>query len=76
VLDILVPEIVLQGAGIVAIVGELEAASVPQHVWMDGKRHLCGLAEPCNEVMEAKCAHRSTALRDEYISPSRRVFAL
>jgi hypothetical protein len=71
-----VSEVVLQSARVVAIVGELEAAGVPQHVWMHAEWHLGGLAEPCHEVMEAKRAHRSTALRDEYISPSRRVFTL
>jgi hypothetical protein len=52
VLDVLVTEIVLQGAGIVAVVGELEAAGMAQHVRMDCKRHLGGLTEPCHEVME------------------------
>ena len=37
---------VLQRAGVVAIVGELEAAGVAQHVRMDCKWHPCGLAEP------------------------------
>jgi hypothetical protein len=37
VLNILVPEIVLQRSGVVAIIGELEAASVPQHVGMHAK---------------------------------------
>jgi hypothetical protein len=55
-----VAQVVLQSAGVVAIVGELEAASMSQHVWMDGKRHLCRLAEPCHEVMEADRRHRST----------------
>jgi hypothetical protein len=49
-LDILVPEAVLQGAGIVAIVGKLEAAGMAQHVRMDSKGQLGGLAEPCNET--------------------------
>jgi hypothetical protein len=31
-----VTEIVLQRAGVVAIVGGPEAAGVSQHVWMDG----------------------------------------
>jgi hypothetical protein len=35
VLDILVTEIVLQSASIVAVVGELEAAGMPQHVAVD-----------------------------------------
>jgi hypothetical protein len=68
VLDILVPEVVLQSARIVAIVGELEAAGVAQHVRMDGKRHLNGLAEPCHEVMEADGRHRSASLGNKHMS--------
>jgi hypothetical protein len=56
VLDVPVAEIGLQRAGVVAIIGQLEAAGVPQHVRMDRKGHLCGLAEPCYEVMEAERA--------------------
>jgi hypothetical protein len=40
VLDILVAQVVLQGSSIVTIVGELEAAGVPELVRMDGKGHL------------------------------------
>jgi hypothetical protein len=48
-----VAEIVLERAGVVAVVGELEAAGMAQHVRMDGKRQLGGLAEPCHKMMEA-----------------------
>jgi hypothetical protein len=54
VLDILVTEIVLQSASIVAVVGQLEAASMTKHVRMDGERHFGGLAKPCYEVMKTK----------------------
>jgi hypothetical protein len=37
VLDILVAQVVLQRAGILAIIRQLEAAGVAQHVRMDGK---------------------------------------
>jgi hypothetical protein len=67
VLDILVTEIVLQSASIVAVVGELEAASVTKHVRMDGEGHFGGLAKPCYEVMKAKRAHRPTTLGNEYM---------
>ena len=73
-LDIAVPEIMLQGAGVVAIVGELEAAGMAKHVRMHGKGHLGGLAEPCHEVMEADWAHRPAALANEDMSLAR-VFA-
>ena len=61
-LDTLMAEIVLQRAGTMAILGELEAASVTKHVRMDGERHFGGLAKPCHEVMKAKRAHRPTTL--------------
>ena len=61
-------EIVLQRAGIVAIVGELEAAGVAQHVWMDCERYLCGLAEPYHEMVEAHGADRAATLGNEYVS--------
>src|SRR5260221_7754143 len=71
VLNVLVAEIVLQGSGVVAIVGELEAARMPQHVRMQREWHLGGLAEPLDKMMEADGAHRSTALGDEDISLGR-----
>jgi hypothetical protein len=54
VLDIPVPEIVLQSPGVMAVIGKLEAAGVPKHVGMHGKWHLGGLAKPCTaDVMDA-----------------------
>jgi hypothetical protein len=40
VLDILMTEVVLQRTSIVAIVGELVSAGVPEHVRVDAKWHL------------------------------------
>src|SRR5262245_54217256 len=68
VLDVLVAEIVLQGSGIVPVVGKLIAARMPQHVRMQRERHLGGLAEPLDEMVEADGANWSAALRDEDIS--------
>jgi hypothetical protein len=65
VLDISVAQIVLQSAGVVAIVGQFEAAGVAQHVGMDGKRHLGGLPQPSNEVVEAHWADRPATLADK-----------
>ena len=65
VLDVLVAEIVLQGSGIVPVVGKLIAARMPQHVRMQWERHLGGLAEPLDEMAEADGAHGSAALREE-----------
>ena len=65
-LDIFVAEIVLQGAGIVAIIGELVPTSMAQHVRMDRERHPGGFPEALDEPMEADRAHWSTPLRNEH----------
>src|SRR5215475_2758518 len=39
VLNVLVPEIVLQSPRVVAIVGEFEPTGVAQHVWVDREWH-------------------------------------
>ena len=52
VLDVLVPEVVLQGPGVVAIVGELEPTGMAQHVGVDREWHLGGLADALNEAVE------------------------
>jgi hypothetical protein len=55
----------------VAVIGQLEAAGMSQHVRMDGKRQLGGLTEPYHEMMEA---HRAVVpprshrlLRDSHV---------
>jgi hypothetical protein len=55
-LDILMTEIMLQRASIVAIVRKLVPAGVPEHVWVDW--HLRGLAEAQDELVKAYGAHR------------------
>jgi len=61
VLDVLVAEVVLQGARVVSVVGKLEAAGVPQHVRMDGEWHLGGLTKALDKP------HRPAALRIKHI---------
>src|SRR5262245_23194512 len=68
VLDVLVAEIVLQGSGVVSVVGKFVAARMPQHVRMQRERHPGGLAEPLDEMVKADGAHGSAALRDEDVS--------
>ena len=53
VLDVLMTEIMLERASIVAIVGELVAAGVPEHVRVDANWHLGGLTEALDEPVEA-----------------------
>jgi hypothetical protein len=49
VLNVLVPEIVLEGARVVAVICELEPTGMAKHVRVDRKWHLGGLAEPLDE---------------------------
>ena len=51
-LNVLVPEVVLQGARVVAIIGELEPAGMAKHVRVDREWHLGGLAEALDEPVE------------------------
>jgi hypothetical protein len=52
-LDILVAKVMLQGSCIVAIVGELIATGVTQHVRVDAEWHLGSLTKPVDEPVEA-----------------------
>jgi hypothetical protein len=51
VLDVLVPEILLQRPRIDALVCQLEAGSVPQHVRVHAERHLDLAALPSLPIM-------------------------
>ena len=59
VLNVLVPEVVLQRPRVVAIVGELEPAGMAKHVRVDGEWHLGRLAEALDEAVDPKGAPRS-----------------
>jgi hypothetical protein len=52
VLDVLVPEIVLQGARVVAIIGQFEPAGMAKHVRVDWEWHLGDLPQALDEQME------------------------
>ena len=52
VLDVLVPEVVLQGARVVAIVSELEPAGMAEHVRVDREWHLGSLTEALDKPVE------------------------
>ena len=53
VLDVLVPEVVLQSPCVVAVVGKLEPTGMAQHVWVDRERHLGSLADALDEAVES-----------------------
>ena len=66
-MDVLVPEVVLQGARVVAIIGQLEPTGMAKHVRVDREWHLGGLAEALNEPVEPNRTNRPAALGNEYV---------
>jgi len=67
-LDIAMPEIALDGAGIDAIVGELIAAGVPQHVRMRWKRQTGSNPSQSDQLMNAATGKWRTTFRCEHKS--------
>ena len=65
-LDRLVAEIGLDGPGIDAVVGQLEAAGVAQHVRVDFYIELSGLASALNHRLEATLGEWRAAFRCEH----------
>src|SRR5262245_37924720 len=61
VLNVLVPEVVLQGSRVVAIVGELEPTGMAKHV-LDREWHLGGFPEALDEPVETDRADWPAAL--------------
>ena len=53
VLNVLVPEVLLQGPRVMAIICELEPAGMAKHVGVDREWHLGGLPDTLDEAMEA-----------------------
>src|SRR5262249_22630120 len=56
VLDVLVPEVMLQGPRVVAIIGQLEPTRMAKHVRVDREWHVSGFPEPLDEPVEARRA--------------------
>src|SRR5262245_39043924 len=67
VLDVLVPEVMLQGPRVVAIVSELEPTGMAKHVGVDRKWHLGSLADAPGEAVEANRTDWPAALGNEYV---------
>src|SRR5262245_3263169 len=59
--DVAVAEVVLQRAGVDAIVGELEAAGVAQHVRMSRERKFGQFSSPADHFEEPGPRHRAAA---------------
>jgi len=67
VLNVFVPEVVLQGARVVAIVGQLKPTGMAKHVWVDREWHRGGLADALDEAVEPNRTNRPAALGNEYV---------
>src|SRR5262249_40752191 len=59
--DVAVAEVVLQRAGIDAVIGELEAAGVSEHVRMNGEGKFGQFPSPADHFEEPGPRHRATA---------------
>ncbi len=66
-LDVAVAEVGLQGAGIVALVGQGITTSVPQHVRVRLEGQLGLPARPFDHAGEASGAERCSPFRGEHI---------
>jgi hypothetical protein len=66
VLNIAVPEIGLDGARVMAIIGELVAAGVPEHVSMRIDAQISSGGCPLHHAREGGCRQWRIALRDKY----------
>ena len=68
VLNRLVTKVGLNGAGIDAVIGQLKAGRMPQHVRMDGKWQLRGVTSSFDHPSKPGSGHRSAPLGAEYVS--------
>ena len=59
------PEIRLDGASVVAVVGELEPAGMAQHVGVYKEREFRRHARPGNHALISGCGQRRATFRDE-----------
>src|SRR5215212_2458607 len=75
VLNVLVPEIMLQGPRVLTVVGQLVAACMPQHVRVHRERKRPRLARAGEHLAKAGGRHRRAALGSEHI-PGRHRLAL
>ena len=65
------PKVVLDCAGVLAVVCELVAAGMPQHVTVNEEGEARGLASPRDHALIAGNAQGCQALTDEHIDACR-----
>jgi hypothetical protein len=64
--NILVAKPMLQGPGVVAVIGQLEPAGMAQHMRVNGEWHPRSLAKPLDELVEANGSHGTTTFGYEH----------
>ena len=62
VLNILVPQVVLNRSGIVAVIGQLKARGVAEHVGVHREPQLCCRAGACHNLPKRRVRERAFAL--------------
>ena len=65
------PEVVLQGPRVVAIIGQFEATGMAKHVRVDREWHLGGFPEALDEPVETDGTDWPAALGNEYVGVCR-----
>lgn len=73
-LDVLVPQVVLDGAGVVAVIRQFVPAPVPEHVGMDGEAHGGFFPGAREEFAKPRRRHRSAPFARKHIRPAGRSF--
>ena len=71
VLNISVTEILLNGAGINALIGEVKPAGMSQHMGMNRKRQPRFFSGPQNHVADGAIAERTASFRHKDIGKTR-----
>src|ERR671923_777638 len=69
-LNIAMPQVVLNGARVGILVGQVKAAGVPQHMGMDWQGQGGGFARPADHVMDRPRCERRSALGEEHVRPT------
>ena len=59
------PEIMLEGTGVLTVIGELEPAGMAKHVGVDREWHVGSLADAPDEAVETDGTDWPTALGNE-----------
>src|SRR5690242_8191498 len=76
VLNVLMPQVVLNRAGVVPVVGEFIARCMPQHVWMHWEWDACPLPGTLHHLAHVIGCHRAAPLARENVAAVLCLFSL